>query len=79
MLQNKNYILCSNYYIKKKGCLWVTEVSQEEAADQTQRADLFFPYGPVLKKQQFLIVESANKLIVESTNKNGNFDELKGL
>ena len=38
-------------------------------------ADLFFSYGQLLKKQQFLIVESTIKLIVESTIKNGKFGE----
>ena len=38
-------------------------------------ADLFLPYGQLLKKQQFLIVESTIKLIVDSTIKNGDFDE----
>ena len=46
---------------------------------QNRRPDFFFSSGPLIKKQQFLIVESTNKLIVESTNKNDNFDELKGL
>ena len=38
-------------------------------------SDLFFSSGPLIKKQQFLIVESTMKLIVESTIKNGNFGE----